>query len=301
MKPGLAKAGRRGLGALAGLLLLASCGVPTAGLTPPHGGTPPLPGAIGRGVVEPTGGLITVAATQGGQILRVPVEEGTHVAAGQPLVVLDSARAELAVTQASLEAARDVAASKGARSKWILAQADARRLDRLAADDAVPGQDADQQRLAADVAKASLDEADLSARASAVRLGAAQLDLAALTVRSPVSGVILRRQVGRGAVVSMATPLFLMAPDGPRVVRAELDEAFADRVAAGAAAWVTDASGDKRVYRGHVLRVSPYLEAATGGEEAGAHLDLRVLRLVVAIDEPSSLRLGQRVLVRIRP
>lgn len=286
--------------ALAMLLLLGGCGVQAARSGPP----PVAPtAAVGKGVVEPLAGLIEVAAARDGRVVRLPVEEGVHVVAGQPLAVLDTARAELSVTQARLEADRDAATARGARSRWILARADALRLARLAANDAASGQEADQQRVAADAAKAALDEADLSARAGQARLGLARLDLAELTVRSPVSGIILRRHFGPGAAISAASPtaLFLVAPDGPRVVRAELDEAFADQVAVGMPAWITDATGGQRVYRGHVLRVSPFLEPAANGEGAGARLDLRVIRLVVAFDEPSPMRLGQRVLVRINP
>lgn len=93
--------------------------------------------------------------------------------------------------------------------------------------------------------------------------------------------------------------MFVLAPDGPRVVRAELDEAFVGRVMPGATAWVTDSSGGGRVLKARVLRISPSFEAAALDDQPGGRADGRVLRLVLAFDEPNTLRLGQRVLARI--
>lgn len=261
----------------------------------------PAPAAIAKGVISAPGGLIPISARRDGQILQVPVDEGVHVSAGQVLAVLDQDRADLLAQEAASEAERADAVARIAQAKWAQADLEAARLARLAAGDAATGQEAEQARLAAATAKAGVDEARQAAEAARSRSKLAALEQTLRVVRSPVAGVVLRRQAVVGAMTSAGgAPLFILAPDGPPIVRAELDEAFADKVAPGMAVAITDASGAGRVYRGHVVRVSPAFDLASATDD-GARTDTRVLRMVMSLDEPSRLRFGQRVLARVGP
>ena len=257
--------------------------------------------AVARGVIAVEGGLIPVDAPRDGLIIRVNVEEGEHVERGALLAQLDQDRTALLTDQAAAETAQLEAAWRGAQARAAAALSEAERLERLASADAAPRHDADQARQAADLAKAQSDEAGRAVDVARVRQKLAGLEQTARTVRAPVSGLVLRRgaAVGSAAATSSPTPLFVLAPDGPRIVRAELDEAFVGRVEAGATAWVTDASGAGQAFKARVLRVSPAFEAAALDDQPGAHADGRVLRLVLAFDDPNDLRLGQRVLARI--
>lgn len=282
---------------LAGLALSACQRGPDAALAQ----TPPPAVAVARGVVAVDGGLISVAAPRDGLITQVTVEEGGHVERGAVLAQLDQDRTALLADQAAAETAQLQAAWRGAQARTLAAQSDAARLTHLALADAATGREAEQARQAAAVAAAQGEEAGRAVDVARVRERLARLEQSARTVRAPVTGLVLRRAatVGAAAVTTAGAPLFVLAPDGPRIVRAELDEAFAARVGPGATAWVTDASGGGHVFRARVLRVSPAFEAAALEDQPGAHADGRFLRLVVAFEEPNGLRLGQRVLVRI--
>ncbi|MDB5457979.1 MAG: hypothetical protein JWP92_3564 [Caulobacter sp.] len=257
--------------------------------------------AVARGVVAVEGGLIPIAAPRDGLIAQVGAEEGAHVARGAVLARLDQDRTGLLADQAAAETAQLQAAWRGAQARSTAARSDAERLARLALADAATRHDADQARQAALIAAAQADEAGRAVEVARVRQKLAGLEQGARVVRAPVAGLVLRRAatVGSAAVAGSATPLFVLAPDGPRIVRAELDEAFVGRVGPGAIAWVTDASGGGRAYRARVLRVSPAFEAAALDDQPGGRADGRVLRLVLTFDEPNDLRLGQRVLARI--
>lgn len=263
--------------------------------------TPATPAAVARGVIAVDGGLIPVAAPRDGLITRVEVEEGAHVERGAVLAQLDQDRTTLLADQAAAETAQLEAAWRGAEARASAAQAEAARLTRLASVDAATRHDADLARQAAMVAAAQSDEAGRAVDVARVRQKLAGLEQTARTIRAPVGGLVLRRTaaVGSAAVTGASTPLFLLAPDGPRIVRAELDEAFVGKVAPGATAWVTDSGGGAHVFKARVLRVSPAFEAAALDDQPGARADGRVLRLVLAFDEPNGLRLGQRVLARI--
>ncbi|MBU4433664.1 MAG: HlyD family efflux transporter periplasmic adaptor subunit, partial [Alphaproteobacteria bacterium] len=231
----------------------------------------------------------------------VSVEEGAHVDRGAVLALLDQDRAALLVDQAAAETAQLRAAWRGAQAKASAAQSEADRLARLAKADAVTRREAEQARQAAAIAGAQSEEAGRAVDVARVHQRLAELEKSALAVRAPMAGLILRRvaAVGGAAVPGSGTPLFVLAPDGPRIVRAELDEAFVGKVAAGATAWITDASGGGQALKARVVRVSPAFEAATFEDESGPRADGRVLRLTLAFDEPNDLRLGQRVLARI--
>ncbi|TCS04321.1 HlyD family efflux transporter periplasmic adaptor subunit [Caulobacter sp. BK020] len=261
----------------------------------------PTPAAVARGVIAVEGGLIPVAAPRDGLIAQISVEEGTHVDRGAVLAQLDTERDALLAAQARAETAQQKAAWRGAQARAAAAQGEAARLARLASADAATRREAEQARQAATAAAAQSDEAARAVDVARARQRLAELEQTVRTVRAPVSGLILRRTaaVGSAAVAASGTPLFVLAPDGPRVVRAELDEAFVDRVMPGAVAWVTDASGGGRVLKARVLRISPSFEAAVLDDQPGARADGRVLRLILAFDEPNTLRLGQRVLARI--
>jgi multidrug resistance efflux pump len=283
---------------VAGCLVLTACGQSA----PQALAATPQAAAIAKGAVSAKGGFIPVSSPRDGQIVQVAVEEGAHVRAGEVLAVLDRARADLLAQEALSEAAKSDAAVSVAQARWKLADVESSRLSRLVAGDAATGQEAEQARLAADTAKAGVEEARQAAAAAGSRAKLAALERSLRVVRSPVSGVVLRRQavVGGTASAGAGAPLFILAPDGPPIVRAELDEAFADKVEPGMAAWITDATGDGRAYRGHVLQISPAFDPATSSEDGG-RADTRVLRMVVAIDEPTRLRFGQRVLARLGP
>jgi multidrug resistance efflux pump len=283
---------------LAACTLLASC---QQGSDAAQARNRPAPAAVARGVIAADGGLIPVAAPRDGLITQVEVEEGAHVERGAVLAQLDTDRSALLAVQATAETAQQEAAWRGAQARAGAAQSEAARLTRLASADAATRREAEQAKQAATVALAQSEEAARAVDVARARQRLAELEQTARTVHAPVSGLVLRRTaaVGAAAVAASGTPLFVLAPDGPRIVRAELDEAFVGRVMPGATAWVTDSNGGGRVLKARVLRISPSFEAAALDDQPGGRADGRVLRLVLAFDEPNTLRLGQRVLARI--
>jgi multidrug resistance efflux pump len=279
------------------LMALSACQKAPAAQAAPG---PPV-AAVARGVIAVDGGLIPVAAPREGLITQVSVEEGAHVDRGAVLAVLDRERTVLLADQAAAETAQLQAAWRGAQARSTAAQSDAARLTRLASADAATRREAEQARQAVAVASAQSDEAGRAVDVAKVRERLAGVEETARFVRAPVSGLVLRRTaaVGSAASPGSATPMFVLAPDGPRIIKAELDEAFVGKVGAGDSAWITNASGSGRVFKARVVRVSPAFEAAALDDQPGGRADGRVLRVVLAFEEPNDLRLGQRVLARI--
>jgi multidrug resistance efflux pump len=164
-------------------------------------------------------------------------------------------------------------------------------------------------RLDLDLAGDELETAEATARelsedleVFARRLALNDYEVDQHTVRAPLDGWIVRRDAKPGDGVSTlnVTPLFLFAPEAPRIVRAELDERFVDDVRPGMPAEVVlDANPEKR-FRGKVLRLGQVFGAAQPSGDPSEPTDARVVECVVALDD-QSLRIGQRVLVRVLP
>jgi multidrug efflux pump subunit AcrA (membrane-fusion protein) len=256
---------------------------------------------VARGLVDADGGLIQIAASRDGVVRMVAVEEGDRVHQGDVLLVVDdrTARSDLAVAEAELAQAK--AALQAISVRKAAAERDVARYRRLVAASAVAqarlDEDLDRLRLAA--ADLVLQEA-IIATASA-RRDAAATEVAERTVRAPLDGVVVRRQVRPGDGISTlnVTTLFWLAPASPIIVRAEIEELSAERVSVGQQAEVVVEDDTVRRYSAAVARLSlAFVPRRATLYDPRDRVDVRVVEAVVRFVTPPPLRLGQRVIVR---
>ncbi len=289
---------RLGGPALLTLLVLAACGLDEH--RKGHGQPAPAASstAMAKGFVDVSGGLVRVVAPRDGVITRLLAEEGDVVTKGQPLAVLDDRQAQLGLEAVRAEVADRKAQLVMAEAKAAGAARDAQRLSGLARQDAATRQDADQAGTAAAISAAEREQARQALAAAEVRSRLDALEVEVRTLRSPAAGRIIRRSANAGAFVSAAAPIFLLEPDGARIVRAELDETFADQIHAGMRAKVTREFDDTHVYEAHVLRVAEVFASPALNDDAAARSDSRVVGVILTLDAPAPMKLGQRVLVR---
>jgi RND family efflux transporter MFP subunit len=294
LHPGL----RLGVPALLVLAALAGCGLNEHRKAHAPAVAPPPSVAMAKGFLDVAGGLVRVAAPRDGVITRILVEEGDTVASGQPLAILDDRQAVLGLEAVRAEVADRRAQLAMAEAKAAGAARDAQRLSGLARQDAATRQDADQAATAQAVSAAERDQARQALAAAEARTRLEALEVEVRTLRAPAAGRIIRRSANAGAFVSAAAPIFLLEPQGARVVRAELDETFADQVHAGMRAQVTREFDDSHAYGAHVLRVAEVFASPALNDDSAARSDSRVVSVVLALDAPAPMKLGQRVLVR---
>ena len=219
------------------------------------GGTTFATAAVGRGdlrrTVSATGRLaptnqVTVGAQLSGQVIKVLVDVNDRVVANQPLAEIDPKviEDEIRGNEAQLGANR---ASVGqARATLAESQAQLRRLQEVQklSNGRVPSP-AELQTAEADVqrAQASLNVAQANVLASQAQLGQSRTQRARATIRSPVSGVVLARQIDPGQTVasSFNTPtLFVIAEDLSKMkLTVSIDEADVAAVKEGQKATFT--------------------------------------------------------------
>jgi RND family efflux transporter MFP subunit len=178
------------------------------------------------------------AVHDGLRVERVFVDAGQAVAAGQPLVQLDTRglRAELQQARQARErtlAQKAAAQAQAAHAESRLRSADdeARRYAGVAASGAVSELDVRARRSALEQAQAERDAASQALMAAQAELAAAEATLRLAgeregdgVLRAPVAGVVSERRVEVGTVVdSAAGPLFRLARAGDREFEASVD------------------------------------------------------------------------------
>lgn len=264
------------------------------------------PAAVARGVIDAEPGLVTIAAPYDGVVRSLRVNEGDQVAAGAILAGLDDRLARLTLKSSEAEVAEIEARVTAASAAVTRLDAEAARLRRLADADAGSRQDADRAR---DAARQARDELTAAQRAVDTARARGQLNAYAVDTRSvtaPVAGRIVRRWASEGGSVTAGSPLFMLEPAGKRIVRAEVDEEFADKLKPGMTATVSLETDTSRTFKARLVRVS---EMFGPNQIVGDPTAPSDTRSIVVILEPTDaqhggqtgLRLGQRVLVRIAP
>ncbi|MEL1265505.1 efflux RND transporter periplasmic adaptor subunit [Pseudoxanthomonas putridarboris] len=146
--------------------------------------------------------MATVSAKVTGKVQEVLIEEGMRVEAGQVLARLEpiDANAERALASSQLQAARSQSGS--VQAQLIEAEANARRLSSLAAQQLVSRAQYDQAVAQRDSLRAQLLTAQRNERSAADRLRIADIGLDNTVVRAPFAGVVIAKAAQPGEIVS---------------------------------------------------------------------------------------------------
>ncbi|MEA5446418.1 efflux RND transporter periplasmic adaptor subunit [Gammaproteobacteria bacterium AB-CW1] len=257
-----------------------------------------------------------------GKVRRVNTDEGEWVEADEPLVELDGAtqRASLARAETGLARAKarragllsferpDAEAAVGeARANLAQAEREAERRQRLLERELISAEELDRSRLEIQRAEAALTRARLRRQSLqedgsewllaeqevadaqyAVALAAAELEKT--RIASQVEGMVLRRQVEPGDTVQPGTTLLLIAPDGPLIIEAPVDEISLEGLSTGQRAMFEADAYPGRPFEGELVFVGPQVDPERGNVN---------LRFEVA-EPPAFLRQDMTVSVDIQ-
>ncbi|HEU0044342.1 efflux RND transporter periplasmic adaptor subunit [Sphingomonas sp.] len=234
------------------------------------------------------GDVVTVTAREAGVVLAIHADTTQVVKAGQPLIDLDTASADIALARAEAELARAVRATRaqitevgGATAQVVLARAqleranaDFRRRRGAAAEGAVSGEELAHAADQIKVARAQLQLAQAQQRQSQaavqgtdassnpqVLAAAAAVRQAAIVrghmrVTAPIDGTVALRPVQLGQQIAAGTPLMSVVPLERVWVDANFRETQLKDLRIGQRATVTaDMYGDDLVFHGRVIGV----------------------------------------------
>jgi HlyD family secretion protein len=185
-------------------------------------------------------------AGSGGRVIRVLVDAGSWVRAGQVLAVIDrSVQAE--------QAAQQAAQIEAAKANAALAQADYDRAIALQGRGFISKAEIDAKKAARDAAFAQV-------RVTQAQLGATRAQIGQLNVTAPTAGLVLARNVELGQIVSPGSgALFRLAEGGDMEMKAQLAQQDLTYVHVGMPAQVTPIGSDTSI-AGTVWQVAPVID-----------------------------------------
>lgn len=255
--------------------------------------------ASAKGRIDIEGGVVRLAARHDGVIDKVLVEEGERVKAGQILATLDAALAQRNLDLARSEERQAKCQVVPLRIRLAAADRELNRLEPLAIDDTISRHDLDRAKDEQALARAEMASFQAGVDIAIQRVAIAERGVEERLVRAPVDGQIIQRQArpGNGVSTLNITPLFLFAPDAPRIVRAELEERFIVSVKPRQQAEIVLEADSARRWIGQVLRIGKVVGQRTPSEDPSERQDTRVVEAVISV-QAKDLLIGQRVIVR---
>lgn len=280
--------------------MLGACSHPQNDAQTPAAHETPKYAAVARGRIDIEAGLLPLDASVSGVVAHVKVHTGDRVKRGEVLAILHTDQAQAAVT-----VARGTLQQAQAQARLIAAKRKAARHQAgLLAKAAAAGADSGQHAAAAAEHVTELDAQAASAQAAVTvaqgHLQQAERVLQLHTIRAPRDAQIVDVATQPGQTVSpQSGPLFHLLPDAPRIVVAELDSTFADRVHAGMQAEIVlDDDSAQSLGRAHVIEVGQVYETARLDGDSPQRGHARTVRCLLRFDHAVARRIGQRVLVR---
>jgi membrane fusion protein, multidrug efflux system len=165
-----------------------------------------------------------VASETEGSVMQVNVIDSQQVKRGDVLVVIDDTDTRLALRQAEADFARAQAQMASATSDVKRSGIDLQRREALVESGSVSGDELTKVINGASNATASLNAARAAVALAQVHVDKAKVDLGRTVIRSPIDGVIARRQVQLGERVQPSTPLLSVVPVTEMYVDANFKE-----------------------------------------------------------------------------
>jgi HlyD family secretion protein len=251
----------------------------------------------GNGTVEAKV-VVGISSKITGRIVELYADQGDHVTRGQLLARLESddlvqqqLQSEAGVNRAAANLNVEQAGLEKARANLVLAEKNARRFKNLAEKNFVSRLEAEQYENTWQIAKeevrrsaAALESAKMEQSANRAGLGFARSKVADTLIHAPQDGVIITRDLEKGATVTQGMSIFTLAD--PRIVwvKANVDESQLKGVAVGKKAVISLRSSPEDQLPGRVARLGRESDRVT--EE---------LEVDVAFETPqANFRLGEQ-------
>lgn len=232
------------------------------------------------------GAQVNVSSERAGILDVLAVQENQHVVKGQLIGHLRSHDLEAQIAQEKARLAE-------IKADIRLYELEAQRYKKLF--EARVGTEQAEQKAERDL---ELAQARLGTEEATIAELQTQLDKT--YIHAPISGVVLKRIKQQGENVDVGEAIITIADLNRVRVEAEVDEFDLANVKLNEAV-VIHAEGFDRTWKAHVEEIPGQVEGRKlKPEDPGRPVDTRVLLVKIAFDEPTPLKLGQRVEVDLK-
>ena len=251
----------------------------------------------GNGTVEAKV-VVGVSSKITGRIIELFVDQGDLVKRGQLLAKLENddfrhqeQQSEAGLNKSAANLIVEQANLQKAKSNLALAEKNALRFKTLSEKNMVSKLEAEQYDTAFQIAreevartKATVDAVRMEQRANSASLGFAKSKVADTLIYAPQDGIIITRDLEKGATVSPGMSIFTLADPRTIWVKANVDESQLKSVSVGKKTLITLRSSPNEQLPGQVARLGHQSDRVT--EE---------LEVDIAFKEPlKSFRLGEQ-------
>ena len=234
----------------------------------------------GNGTVEAKV-VVGISSKITGKIIQLYADQGDHVRKGQLLVKLENddfiqqqAQSEAEVGRADATLNVEMANLKKAKANLELAENNVRRYRDLVGKNLVSKLEAEQYENTYQVAKeevsrstAAVESARMGQKANQAGLGVARSKVADTFIYAPQDGVIISRDMEKGATVTPGMSIFRLADPQTVWVKANVDESQMKGVAVGRKAIISLRSAPGVQFPGLVLRIGRESDRVTEESE----------------------------------
>ena len=252
--------------------------------------------AIGRGKIDIEGGLLYVTAPVDSQYETINAAVGSEVKVGDILATLNAEQEILATDMATAEVEHTQAEITSLSERLNYAESTAKRLSEAAGAGAVDQQQADEALQNTHQIKNEIAIAKAALNIAAVKLKQAQFALQKRTLRASQNAKIVKVLAQKGAQVTAAQNLaFILLPNKPFIVRAEINENFIDKIQPGSTASILFDSKPSATAKAKVIHVGSVLEASRWGDEQQPS---RSIECTLEIEQQQNFKVGQNVMVK---
>ncbi len=198
-----------------------------------------------------------------GRLVRLTIDTGQAVARGALIATIedDEINQQIERSKASISV---VDATIGQReAEFRNAQVELERNQKLVAEGIISRTVLDALETRHQVAQSQLTLARAQRRQSEAELRELTIRQGQTRVFSPLSGVVAKRHVDVGAMLSSGTPIVTVVSLNPMVIEATASERDIARIRPGTTVKVTVDSLPNQQFTGRVLRISPLLDPST--------------------------------------
>lgn len=206
---------------------------------------------------------VEVTAKATGRVEKIAHQLGDAVKTGELIAELEDDELQQQVNRAKAALSVVDASARQRKAELDNSKANLGRAESLWKEGLIPKSDLESRQTAMEVVLAQLQLIEAQRGQAQAELKELEIRLAQSKIYAPMAGLIAKRHVDQGALLSPSTPIVTLVNLSTMVTMASVPEQEVGKLRIGNQAKVeVDAFGD-RTFQGRVARISPVLDAAT--------------------------------------